>query len=189
MPIFAGNFVLMEYGTGAVMAVPTHDQRDFYFAKKFNLPLAVVVQPEGRPSILARKPWRRPYATMGSWSIPGRFTAWRAPQAREAIGRHLEEKGPGEEDGQLTVCGTGGFPGSDTGGRRFPSFTAPMRDRPRSGEGSPGRSSPGREAYRQRGFPSGRGSGVCEYDLPALRKAGEAGNGHHGHLRGVLLVF
>jgi leucyl-tRNA synthetase len=48
MPIFVANFVLMEYGTGAVMAVPTHDQRDFEFAKKFGLPLIVVVQPEGQ---------------------------------------------------------------------------------------------------------------------------------------------
>ena len=51
MPIFAGNFVLMEYGTGAVMAVPTHDQRDFYFAKKFGLPMVVVIQPQGAPPL------------------------------------------------------------------------------------------------------------------------------------------
>ena len=45
MPIFLANFVLMEYGTGAVMAVPAHDQRDFDFAKKYGLPLIVVIQP------------------------------------------------------------------------------------------------------------------------------------------------
>ena len=39
MPIYVANFVLMEYGTGAVMAVPTHDQRDFEFAKKYGLEL------------------------------------------------------------------------------------------------------------------------------------------------------
>ncbi len=47
MPIFLANFVLMDYGTGAVMAVPTHDQRDFEFARKYQLPLKVVIQPEG----------------------------------------------------------------------------------------------------------------------------------------------
>ncbi|MBN2467984.1 MAG: leucine--tRNA ligase [Deltaproteobacteria bacterium] len=47
MPIFVANFVLMEYGTGAVMAVPTHDQRDFEFAEKYDLPLVVVIQPPG----------------------------------------------------------------------------------------------------------------------------------------------
>lgn len=44
MPIFLANFVLMDYGTGAVMAVPTHDQRDFEFAQKYDLPLVVVIQ-------------------------------------------------------------------------------------------------------------------------------------------------
>jgi leucyl-tRNA synthetase len=47
MPVYVANFVLMEYGTGAVMAVPTHDQRDFEFAKKYGLPLVVVIQPSG----------------------------------------------------------------------------------------------------------------------------------------------
>ncbi len=48
MPVYVANFVLMEYGTGAVMAVPTHDQRDFEFAKKYGLELAVVIQPEDK---------------------------------------------------------------------------------------------------------------------------------------------
>ncbi len=47
MPIYLANFVLMDYGTGAVMAVPTHDQRDFEFARKYALPLQVVIQPAG----------------------------------------------------------------------------------------------------------------------------------------------
>ena len=45
IPIWVANFVLMEYGTGAIMAVPTHDQRDFEFAQKYNLSLRVVIQP------------------------------------------------------------------------------------------------------------------------------------------------
>ena len=48
-PIWVANFVLGEYGTGAVMAVPAHDQRDFEFARKFNLPIRVVVTPDGKP--------------------------------------------------------------------------------------------------------------------------------------------
>jgi len=49
VPVWIANFVLGEYGTGAVMAVPAHDQRDFEFARKFNLPIRVVVTPDGRP--------------------------------------------------------------------------------------------------------------------------------------------
>ncbi len=45
IPIYAGNFVIYDYGAGAVMAVPAHDQRDFEFAKKYNIPIKVVIQP------------------------------------------------------------------------------------------------------------------------------------------------
>ncbi|HXY23453.1 MAG TPA: leucine--tRNA ligase [Candidatus Acidoferrum sp.] len=46
IPIWVGNFVLMEYGTGAIMAVPAHDQRDLEFCRKYGLPVRVVIQPE-----------------------------------------------------------------------------------------------------------------------------------------------
>ena len=49
VPIWVANFVLGDYGTGAVMAVPAHDQRDFEFARKFGLPIRVVVTPDGQP--------------------------------------------------------------------------------------------------------------------------------------------
>jgi len=50
IPVWVGNFVLMEYGTGAIMAVPAHDQRDLEFCRKYGLPVRVVVQPpEGEP--------------------------------------------------------------------------------------------------------------------------------------------
>src|SRR5512132_4447492 len=45
VPIWVANFVLVEYGTGAVMGVPGHDQRDFEFARKYRLPVTVVVEP------------------------------------------------------------------------------------------------------------------------------------------------
>lgn len=54
MPIFVANFVLYEYGTGAVMAVPAHDQRDFEFAKRYDLDIVVVIQPEGEQLDAAR---------------------------------------------------------------------------------------------------------------------------------------
>ncbi len=48
VPIFVANYVLLEYGTGAVMAVPAHDQRDFLFAKEYGLPVRVVISPAGK---------------------------------------------------------------------------------------------------------------------------------------------
>ena len=51
LPIYAASFVLMAYGAGAVMAVPAHDQRDFEFARTHDLPIRVVIQPEGEPTL------------------------------------------------------------------------------------------------------------------------------------------
>src|SRR5712691_1923458 len=51
VPIWIANFVLAEYGTGAIMAVPAHDERDFEFARKYNLPIRIVVQSDETPEI------------------------------------------------------------------------------------------------------------------------------------------
>ena len=48
IPIWIADYVLMSYGTGAIMAVPAHDERDFAFARKFELPIVPVIQPEGQ---------------------------------------------------------------------------------------------------------------------------------------------
>jgi leucyl-tRNA synthetase len=55
LPIWIANFVLMEYGTGAIMAVPAHDQRDFEFARRYDLPIRVVVQPLEGPPLVAEE--------------------------------------------------------------------------------------------------------------------------------------
>ncbi|MBM4306530.1 MAG: leucine--tRNA ligase [Deltaproteobacteria bacterium] len=93
MPIFAANFVLMEYGTGAVMAVPTHDQRDFEFAKQYGLSLIVVVQPEDK--VLSADTMTEAYEGEGVLVNSGKFNGMPSPKAREAIAKHLEEKGLG----------------------------------------------------------------------------------------------
>ena len=93
MPIFVANFVLMEYGTGAVMAVPTHDQRDFEFAKKFGLPLIVVVQTEDR--MLDANTMTEAYEGEGFLVNSGQFNGMDSVKAREMIAQYLDEKGLG----------------------------------------------------------------------------------------------
>ena len=93
MPIFVANFVLMEYGTGAVMAVPTHDQRDFEFAKKYDLPLIVVIQPKDQ--LLDEKTMTEAYEGEGTLVKSGEFNGIESIKAREAIAQHLEDRGLG----------------------------------------------------------------------------------------------
>jgi leucyl-tRNA synthetase len=94
IPIFVSDYVLMEYGTGAIMAVPAHDQRDFEFAKAFDLPIRRVVEPaEGElPADAAYVEHSEDERLVNS----DRFTGMPAPQAIEEITRWLEEKGLGK---------------------------------------------------------------------------------------------
>ena len=93
MPVYLANFVLMDYGTGAVMAVPTHDQRDFEFARKYGLPLQVVIQPADAPL----DPATMEYAWEGPGSMvnSGPFDGLDNETGKQRIAEHLEEQGHG----------------------------------------------------------------------------------------------
>ena len=93
IPVYAANFVLYDYGTGAVMAVPAHDQRDFEFARTYGLPVAVVVQPAGEtldPATMTAA-HEGPGRLVGS----GAFDGVSSEEGKKAITRHLEGKGMG----------------------------------------------------------------------------------------------
>ncbi|MBA4392424.1 MAG: leucine--tRNA ligase [Desulfobacca sp.] len=102
MPIFAANFVLMEYGTGAVMAVPTHDQRDFEFAGKYNLPLRIVIQPEGG-AVLSPQSMTEAYSGPGKLVNSGPFDGQDNEEAKKAITRYLGTKEQGREKVQYRL--------------------------------------------------------------------------------------
>ena len=89
MPIYVANFVLFEYGTGAVMAVPTHDQRDFEFAKKYGLKLRVVIQPEDQ--VLDEATMTEAYVDPGFLVNSGPFDGMPNKEAMDAITSHLQK--------------------------------------------------------------------------------------------------
>jgi len=95
MPIYATNFVVAEYGTGCVMAVPTHDQRDFEFAKKFNLPLIVVLQPPNKP--LNIHTMTEAYVEEGNLINSAQFNGMENTKALDAIAEYLESIGRGKK--------------------------------------------------------------------------------------------
>jgi leucyl-tRNA synthetase len=101
IPIYIGNFVLMEYGTGAIIAVPTHDQRDFEFAKKYNIPMRVVITPEGHE--LNPDKMVRAYMDEGVMCNSGEFNGWNNKEAIDAIGEYCEKHKWGERTTQYKL--------------------------------------------------------------------------------------
>ncbi len=93
VPIYIGNFVLMEYGTGAIMSVPAHDQRDFEFAKVYGLPIIITIMPENRE--LDPSTMENAYEGDGFLVNSGDFNGMNNRQAIQSIIDYLEKKGLG----------------------------------------------------------------------------------------------
>jgi leucyl-tRNA synthetase len=95
VPVWVGNYVLMSYGDGAVMGVPAHDERDFEFAKKYDLPIKPVIDVDGRAySLSAWAPW---YADHGRCVNSGPYNGLDFQRAVDAVASDLSAKGLGEK--------------------------------------------------------------------------------------------
>jgi leucyl-tRNA synthetase len=96
VPIWVGNFVLMEYGAGAVMSVPAHDQRDFEFSQKYRLPVKVVVQPpKGR---LDPRRMEAAFVEYGVLANSGEFSGLTSDAAIQKMTAHAVQKGFGKPE-------------------------------------------------------------------------------------------
>jgi leucyl-tRNA synthetase len=93
IPVWVGNFVLMGYGTGAIMAVPGHDQRDLEFARKYGLPVRVVIQPPG--GSLRGEDLEAAYEGPGTTAASGEFDGLASDEAIRRMTAHAEAKGFG----------------------------------------------------------------------------------------------
>lgn len=94
-PLWTADYALVEYGTGAVMAVPTHDTRDFAFAKKYNMPMKVVIAPENNTSLDAST-MTEAYTEEGVLVNSGEFNGIKNTKAKKAITQWAVDKGFGE---------------------------------------------------------------------------------------------
>src|SRR5579863_4381765 len=116
LPIWVGNFVLLEYGTGAIMAVPAHDERDFEFCKKYNLPIRTVVVPSTAASSAAdfslgapgaviapgsstpTAPPTEPFSDYGTSVNSGEFSGLPTDVAKQKMAAFAESKGFGKKE-------------------------------------------------------------------------------------------
>lgn len=95
VPVYIANFVLMDYGTGAVMAVPAHDQRDFEFARKYHLPITPVVVPDGEE--LLSSEMVEASTEPGTLIDSGEFSGMESLASQAAIIEHARENGFGSD--------------------------------------------------------------------------------------------
>jgi leucyl-tRNA synthetase len=96
IPIWISDYVLISYGTGAIMAVPAHDERDYEFATKFNLPIIQVVEPDNAQDAALCKEGKLCFAGDGTAINSGEFTGMRTPEFKVKITNWLEEQGLGK---------------------------------------------------------------------------------------------
>ncbi len=187
IPVWAGNFVLMGYGTGAIMSVPAHDQRDFEFARKYGIEVRVVIQPDGPK--LDGATMEAAYDGPGRVVNSGEFDGLASDEAIARMAAHAEAKGFGKatvtyrlKDWLISRQRYWGTPipvvyCEKDGMQPVPDAQLPVvlpPDAPFTGEG---------------GNPLEKVPGVRERHLPEVRGEGAPRDGHHGHVRGLVLVL
>lgn len=99
VPLLVADYVLMDYGTGAVMAVPAHDERDWEFATKFQLPIQRVIE---KPNFIGL-PLEQAYTDPGVLVNSGQFTGMDSETAKTKITQYAQEKGFGREKVQYRL--------------------------------------------------------------------------------------
>jgi len=98
IPVWVGNYVLMGYGEGAVMGVPAHDERDYAFALKYQLPIKPVIRHPLGDTVPA--PWKPEYAEYGALVNSGKYDGLNYQQAVDAVAADLKAKSLGEKQVQ-----------------------------------------------------------------------------------------
>jgi leucyl-tRNA synthetase len=97
VPIYAANFVLMDYGTGAVMAVPGHDTRDYAFAKKYNIPVKIVIKADWMSEAPKDAELKDAYVDAGVMVNSSQFNGIKSTDAISKISEYIESKGLGKK--------------------------------------------------------------------------------------------
>ena len=99
VPIWLSDYVLADYGTGAIMCVPAHDDRDFEFAKKFDIPIVQVIAPDGKENPNLTEAYTGPGIMINS----GEFNGMKSEDAKAKVPDIMEERGLGKKKTQYKL--------------------------------------------------------------------------------------
>ena len=186
IPVWVADYVLMDYGTGAIMAVPGHDERDFAFAQAHGLPITRVIAPEGED---ADAPLEEAYAGPGRLVNSGFLDGLTVDEAKTSVAEWLAERGLGE----LTV----GYRLRDwlISRQRYWGAPIPVVHCPVDGvvpvpDDQLPVLLPARGRLRPEGpEPDRVGRRVREHHMPQVWGTGASRDGHDGHVRRLVLVL
>ncbi len=187
MPVWIADYVLMTYGTGAIMAVPAHDQRDFEFARKFELEVRPVILPEGFEKLEAEA-MTEAIPAYGEMINSGPLTGTPADRAFDATIAFLKEKGTGEfavnyrlHDWLISRQRYWGAPIPVVYCEECGIVPVPE-------DAAAGRAAGGYRVAADRREPAQIPPNLEAHHVPGLRPAGRARDGYDGYLHVLLLV-
>ncbi len=191
VPVWVANYILMDYGTGAIMSVPAHDERDYEFAKKYKLEIRLVVLPVSND----------PEETMAEPALPftahdegmlinsGQFSGLECADAIQKMSAFAEKNGFGKATVTYRLKDWG------ISRQRYWGTPIPMLYCEKDGivpvpEKDLASDFAGKCRYRSRpGIPAQQFARVRQREVSQVRRAGAPRNRHHGHLRRFVLVF
>ena len=187
VPIWIANFVLAEYGTGAIMAVPAHDERDFEFARKYSLPMRVVVQAGDKAADGATM--AEPTTNYGRVVNSGEYDGQEAPAVITRMIADAEKRGIGTGEVQYRLKDWGisrqrywGTPIPIVHCEKDGVVAVPYEDLPVE--------LPKIATFTGRGdSPLAQVARVGEREVSEVRRPRPAGNRHDGHVRRLVVVF
>ncbi len=188
IPIYVADYVLMDYGTGAIMAVPGHDERDFAFAKKYGLEVIEVISSPAEYKD-AQGDLLQAYSGDGVLVNSGAFDGLAKAEGDRQDHRVAQRAGEGGFRRQLQAARLAGVAAALLGGSHPHRVLRCLRGGPGARRPAAGAAAGHHRLRAQGQVASGRGRALGQHHLPHLRRSGPAGERHHGHVRRFLLVL